>query len=232
MKTVFISGAHQGIGKALAESCLQRGDTVYGIGEAIDKSMLSHSAFYYREVDYYSPGLLQDYLREFVSRHTFDRVILAHDAYGKIEDISEQVLETMRKIMNVNLWSTKHTIDAIVRNAKVYQIVTIGANLEQFTHRGWSAYVLSKTAQHALMPFYANEFPQTHFSTIIPSITLTPELSQIFQTTNARRFPSVARIQSGLIKSPEQSAEALIDGCAQVLSYRSGETFMLNELIR
>jgi NAD(P)-dependent dehydrogenase (short-subunit alcohol dehydrogenase family) len=232
MKTIFISGAHQGIGKALTEIYLERGDTVYGVGEAIDKTLLSHSGFIYLEIDYHAPELLQNSLHEFVARHTFDLVILAHETYGKICDISDQLLDDMRDAMNVNLWANKQIIDALVRNATVHQLVAIGANLDMFTHRGWNAYVLSKSAQHALLHFYAEGVPDTHFSTIIPHLTHTPELSRIFRTINTLRFPSVARIQSGLIKVPEKTAEELLDGFAQVLAYRSGDEYLLADLIK
>jgi len=232
MPTVFIAGVDQGIGQALAHTYLDHGYTVFATAEHEDKNLLSRPDYYCIEIDPYTPETVYSDVKEFTRRHAFDRVILSSETLGNVCDITDLPLHELQTMLNVNFLSPKQILDAILHYAKADQAVLIGADTTRLMHRGWGAYIASKEAMSAMIPFYAEQFPNTHFSTISPNIVATPELAHIFKTANTRRFPSVSRIQGGLVQPPEQAAEALLIGIERARDFRSGERHLLNDLLK
>jgi len=232
MQNVFIAGVDHGIGQALAHAYLDREYTVYAIGAQEDKTLLSRPDYYFTPVDMHSPEIVHSDVESFAQRHTFERVILASETMGSICDMSDLPLHEFQEAVNVNVLSVKQILDALLRHATVQQAILIGADATRLRHRGWGSYIATKEMMSDLLPFYAEEYPDTHFSTIVPGLTATPELSHIFKTANTRRFPSVMRIRNGLIKSPGQTAEELLVGFDRVQNYRSGEQHHLDKLLK
>jgi NAD(P)-dependent dehydrogenase (short-subunit alcohol dehydrogenase family) len=232
MQTVFIAGADHGIGRALAHACLDRGCTVYAAAGQEDRTLLPRPGYYCLPIDFHSPETLRDEIKTFTQRHTFDRVILCSEAVGEISDLTDLTLTELQQLLDVNLFALKQILDAILLHATVKQVVLVGVDTTRLMYRGWGAYVATREVMNTLLPFYTFEFPDTHFSTLVPDLTASPELTRIFKTANTRRFPSVARIQGSLIKSPEQTAEELLIGFERVRDFRSGERYKLEELLK
>ncbi len=232
MQNVFIAGVDHAIGQAIAHAYLDREYTVYAIGAQEDKVLLSRPNYYFTPVDMHVPEIVHSDVESFIQRHTFERVILASETMGNICDMSDIPLHEFQDTLNVNVLSLKQTLDALLRHATAQQVILLGADTQKLEHRGWGSYIATKVMMSTLIPFYAEEYPDTHFSTIVPGLTATPELSHIFKTANTRRFPSVMRIRNGLIKSPEQTAEELLIGFDRVQGFRSGEEHLLEKLLK
>ena len=232
MASVFIAGTDHGIGQALAHTYLDEGYTVYATTEHEDKSLIARTGYFSLPVDMGAPETVFDPVKDFTRRHTFDHVVLCSEMIGQISDPTDLLLHELQKLLDVNFLSMKQILDAILIHAKAQQVVLIGTDTTRLMQRGWGSYIATREVLNTLLPFYAEEFPDTHFSTIIPNLTATSELARIFKTADTRRFPSIARIQGGLIKPPEQTAEDLIIGVKRVRDFRSGERYILDELLK
>jgi alcohol dehydrogenase len=229
-KTIFITGIGSGIGRALAEKHIERGNRVYAIGRHEDKSIMSHPHFHFFHLDFHEPELIRDDLRTFVHKIHFDRVILNAGMCSEVRDMLEIPLEEMRDVMNVNLWSHKQVIDALMIHANVDQVVAIGASPSVFEHRGCGAFALSKAALQALIQLYAEEFPNTHFGVLLPDLIQTPMLSKILQDTDPMRYPIVKQIQESRVMPLDQAIPKLMDAFVKIKQLKNGTTMEMRKL--
>ena len=113
MKKVFITGITSGIGKALAEKYLESGYKVYGLSRR--ESSISHENLVYKQGDLADftnlPGVLFELLGKLDS---LDLVVLNAGILGEIADMAESDIPSMKKTMDINLWSNKVILDWLV----------------------------------------------------------------------------------------------------------------------
>lgn len=100
MKTILITGASRGIGRATAEKFLTEGWQVIGTGtETV--SDFTHENFHYLQLDF----LLKDSIEEAVSKIDSPVDVLFNNAgVAYSEDTSAGQIDLLRKVMEVNLF--------------------------------------------------------------------------------------------------------------------------------
>jgi NAD(P)-dependent dehydrogenase (short-subunit alcohol dehydrogenase family) len=232
MKTVFIAGVSSGIGRGLAEEHIRRGDYVYAIGRHESKSLISHPHFAFMPVDFLDADMVRDSLHEFVNNRTFDRVILSAAIYPEMRDMTDTTLHEIRTIMNINVWSHKHTIDALLSHSQTNQIIALSASPALFSHQGFGAYAISKAALNTLIQLYAEEFPHVHFSALAPELIQTPTFSTFLKEDNSMRFPAIQDIRDSLILPLNQAIPKLMDALEKVKRLKSGSFVEMKKLSR
>lgn len=196
-KTVLITGVSRGLGYGIAFACLRRGDTVLGLGRNNARELASHEAFQFARADVTDDGqcaaALATLLRD---RDRLDCVILNAGILGTIADMGEQSMETMKEVMEVNLWANKSLLDRLYElDIPVHQIVAISSGASVNGSRGWGGYSLSKAALNMLVKLYAKEREDIHITALAPGLIDTGMQDQIRAMPDDAKFPSVATLK-------------------------------------
>ncbi len=222
MKKVFITGVSSGLGEALAERCLQRGDQVFAVGRHENKRLLNQPGYTFYPLDLSDLSMLRENLKSFVHHHEYDLVILNAGMLGEIREMSEISLDEARTVMDVNLWANKQIIDTLDLHATSKQIVAVSSGAAVNGSKGWGPYAISKAALNMMIKVYAAEKPWTHFSAIAPGVVMTPMLKKILERTDPVIYPSIQRIKDGPILTPPAAASLFLDACEKALEHESG----------
>jgi len=222
MKKILITGVGSGLGEALAKAYIEEGDTVYAIGRKYPEELHAHPRFFFFPYDLSETLTLQASIREFISGHHFDLVILNAGVLGEIRTLNESDLLDIKEVMEVNVWANKELIDALSRFAAAKQIVGISSGAAVNGSKGWGAYSLSKSALNMLLNVYAKELPQIHFTALAPGVIRTPMVEHILNDVDEERYPSVQRLRENTIRTPDEAAQLLIATFEKLLKYESG----------
>lgn len=195
-KTILITGVSRGLGHGLALACLERGDTVLGLGRSAT-DLESRPGFHFARADV-SDGnecaaALETLLRD---RDRLDCVILNAGILGPIADMQDQSVDTMKHVLEVNLWANKTLADLLLgRDLPIAQIVAISSGASVNGNRGWGGYSLSKAALNMLVKLYAKEREDIHFSALAPGLVDTGMQEQIRALPDDAPFPSVTKLK-------------------------------------
>jgi len=219
---ILITGVGSGLGKALAEAYLKRGDRVYAIGREYPKIFDHDPRFFFQPYDLGETFTLQAAIKPFIEHHRFDLVILNAGVLGEIKPLRQTDLEEIKNVMEINVWANKELIDALSRYSNVRQIVAISSGAAVNGSKGWGAYSLSKASLNMLIKVYAKELESIHFTALAPGVIRTPMVEKILNTVDPKTFPSAARLKNGPIQTPQQAAKLLIETFPKLLDYESG----------
>ena len=196
-KSVLITGINRGLGHGLAHACLERGDHVLGLGRQSADDLDSHSRFQFARADVSIASecsVALDRLLE--GRPKLNHVILNAGILGPLADMREQSIDTMKEVLNVNLWANKDLLDNLLgRDLKISQIVAISSGAAVNGNRGWGGYSISKAALNMLIKLYSNERDDIHFSALAPGLVDTGMQEQIREMPDETPFVSVAKLK-------------------------------------
>lgn len=197
VKTILVTGVSRGLGHGLALAGLQRGDTVLGLGRNSAADLEVRSGFHFACCDVADHGQCATALETLLGdRDRIDCVILNAGILGPIADMRDQSVDTMRKVMDVNLWANKTLLDLLLgRGLLISQVVAISSGAAVNGNRGWGGYSLSKAALNMLVKLYAAERPDIHFSALAPGLVDTGMQDQIRALPDDVPFPSVAKLK-------------------------------------
>lgn len=222
MKNILITGVSSGLGEALAQAYLEKGDTVYAIGKTISGKLDHYPHFFFFPYDLSETFVIQSTLEEFVQNRSFDLVILNAGMLGDIQTLTQTDLMVAKEVMEVNVWANKELIDLLSRQSYVRQIIGISSGAAINGSKGWGAYSLSKAALNMLLKVYAKELPDIHFASLAPGVIRTPMVEHIMEEVDDTAFPSAKRLKEGPIQTPQEAAKKLIAVFPQLLEYESG----------
>ena len=206
-KTILITGISRGLGHGLASACLTRGDQVLGLGRNSATDLDSHPGFQFAAGDIADAGECAAALESLLRGHNrLDCVILNAGILGPIADMRDQSMDTMKEVMDVNLWANKNLLDLLLaKKLTITQIVAISSGASVNGNRGWGGYSLSKAALNMLVKLYATERKDIHFSSLAPGLVDTGMQRQIRALPDDVPFPSVAtlKLASGTEAMPD-----------------------------
>jgi len=210
------------LGNALAHAYLENGDRVYAVGRNLPKMFEHYTNFVFFPYNLQETFLLKNTLKEFISQRSFDIAILNAGILGEIAPLSQTNLETIKEVMEINVWANKEIIDALNEFAFIKQIIAISSGASINGSKGWGAYALSKAALNMLLNVYAKELPDIHFTALAPGVVDTGMVRHIINEINADEFPSVTRLKNNPIQSPKDAAHRLIKAFPSLLEHESG----------
>jgi benzil reductase ((S)-benzoin forming) len=236
-QAVLLTGASDGIGFALTEALLSRGDQVFAMQRR--SSPLAGTPGY-REIqhDLADLGGIPGKLRTLLgSTRRLDRVILNAAISAEPRDIGETSLDTIQDLMDVNTWANKVILDALfARGLEIQQVIGISSGAAVRGNRGWNGYSLSKAAFVMLLDLYAAERDSTHFCSLAPGIVHTA-MQDGLDKVSARdvlKFPSVQRLLAArgteAMPTPAVAAPKLLAAFDTALTRRSGAFLDIREL--
>ncbi len=233
-QNAFITGNSSGLGKGLSSVLLDRGYQVYGCSRrgCNLKGQLHDIDCNLSDFDKI-PDKLQALLGEL---NTLELVFLNAGVLSPLKDMSETSIEELREIMNINVWSNKIILDWFLQSGiEINQIVLMSSRAAVFGSKGWGGYAISKAALNMLAKLYAHEFKKTHLVAIAPGLIDTQMMDYLCHEVDSAQFPALKRIQNGhqtgIIQSPEASANKILAALAEFKNYQSGEFIDLRQII-
>jgi len=234
MNFYFISGTSRGIGKALAEKLLSKGDFVYGFSrsQSIQHKNYKHFSLDFAQID-------DIYAYQFPKLENPEQIVLVNNAgvlgqvspLGKIED------SQIEKVMKINaivpgILMNKF-LSAYEQLASKKLIINISSGAGRHTIESWASYCASKSAMDMMSKVAAEEQTKyfehpTRIFSVAPGIVDTKMQDEIrkvseeafkdverfknYKQTNALSSPeSVADKILKLIASPDDFSEVLLD---------------------
>lgn len=227
-RTILITGVSSGIGRGLALHYLNHGFRVFGLGRRAPAEFGGLPGFAFRSVDLARLDSIAPAAGDLLGDvDRLDLAILNAGMLGGIADLAEADLDTMRAVMDVNLWANKPVLDAAcARGRRVDQVVAISSGASVSGARGWNAYALSKAALNMMMSLYAAERPETHFSALAPGLADTPMQAAIRILPDDPRFATVARLKKAAgtaeMPGPEELAPRLAEAIRTLRARESG----------
>jgi NAD(P)-dependent dehydrogenase (short-subunit alcohol dehydrogenase family) len=227
-KTVFITGNSSGIGNGLTKETLRRNWSVYGLSRRGIESL---------------SGDIHDVLCD-LGNHTeivpalevlfgdlkhLNLVFLNAGVFGEIRNISQTSVESIKNVMDINVWANKIILDWFFNNGiHIEQIVAISSGVAIKGYKGWVEYSLSKALFKDMIELYANQFPDTHFISLAPGLVDTPMQDYICNESivSVDEFPSVQKFRDARgtekMSDPGEVAISILDLLPKLLTFPSG----------
>ena len=226
----MITGISRGIGRALAEQCMRRGDSVFGISRSSVDLAAPPGTLRTVQHDLAELGGIKNQLLALLDgQRELDLLVLNAGILGPIRDMVDTPLSEIRQQMEVNTWANKEILDSLFNNGvHIRQVVGLSSGAAVSGSRGWGGYALSKATFLMMLKLYAAEIPDTHFCSLAPGLVDTTMQDYLcgLEASYGEKFPTVARIQSARgtesMPSPEELAPRLLDKIGEILNEPSG----------
>ena len=212
---VFITGVSAGLGKALAKGYLQAGCTVHGISREVPDDLFDIGEFFHARVDLADLGNIGASLAPLVGDNGFDLVILNAGILGEFGDMARVGMETVRRVMDVNVWANKAILDFFITgDITLGQVVAISSGASRSGARGWNGYSISKAALNMLVQLYARELAGTHFCALAPGLVDSGMQEYLRGVKADERYPTLERLRkshgTAAMPAPDEAAAQLM----------------------
>src|SRR3989338_4015454 len=150
MKTVVITGASRGIGKALAERFLENGDFVIGTSTS-GSSPIEHERLLMFQLDLASPESIAACSRSIIDTgKKIDILINNAGIWSGVEGDPVVHLDGLRKVLEVNLFGTidftQHVLPILSMGAHIVNSSSRGGSMTYTYHGNYPDYKISKAA--------------------------------------------------------------------------------------
>lgn len=229
-KTILITGAGDGIGKAAALAYAEHGATVILLGRTVKKL----EAVYDEIVDlgYPEPAIVPLDLQGATQAHyqglastivnqfgKLDGLLHNASVLGHLEPFKQISQELFQEVMQVNLTSQMLMTQALLealhlapRASVIFTTSTVGSQGRAF----WGSYAISKFATEGMMQVLADEYQSSslRFNCLNPGGTRT--------NMRAKAFPAE---DPQTVKTPEQIMPLYLYLMADDSSHENGKTF-------
>ena len=235
-QTIFITGIHTGLGKALTQAFLDAGADVFAVSRRRPADLNNSDRLRFCALDLSETDQIRDRIKEFLrTTKQLDLVLLNAGMLAEIKDLSDTSLAEIAAVMDVNVWANKVIYDSMrelhIANS---QLVAISSGAAFNGSGGWGAYSMSKSALNLMFRVYAHENPDTHFACLAPGLVHTRMLDRVCSLDVDERYPAVGRIKSALgtdrMQTPSQAATRLMDTFPQLLEYPTGAYVDIREM--
>lgn len=148
-RTILVTGATSGIGRAIAEKLLQLGHFVIGTSRDCSQFKISHKSFSDMEIDFSQLGSIEAKIKKLEKQYpALDAIIFSagFGQFGAIEQFSNQQIE---KLMAVNFTSQALITSILISGLKTKaqsNLIYIGSEAALHGSRKGTVYCASKFA--------------------------------------------------------------------------------------
>lgn len=227
-KNILITGCSSGLGLALTNFYLEKGFKVFGISRTkpnIDNQNFIHINFDLSQIDKIKEKLT-DILENI---NEFETVFLNAGMLGKIKVLKDLSIEELNEVYTINVYANKELLD-ILMNIKVKNIIIISSGASKNGYKGWASYSLSKAGVNMLANLYSNEMLNTKILAVAPGVIKTPMTDYIRFELDENIFPSVKKLNDGVVQTPEETAIKLDNLINKIENFDSGSYVDIREI--
>ena len=219
-KNILITGCSSGLGLALTNYYLQKNYKVFGISRK--KHDITNTNFIHKSFDLSNISKIKEELSTFIlDIKEIDTVFLNAGMLGKIKILSELSIQELNEVYTLNVYANKEMFD-ILMNTKVKNILVISSGASKNGYKGWGSYSLSKAGVNMLVNLYSNEMLNTKILALAPGVIKTPMTDYIRFELDENIFPSVKKLNEGLVQTPEETALKIDNLINKIDEYKSG----------
>ncbi|MCB9831743.1 MAG: SDR family NAD(P)-dependent oxidoreductase [Planctomycetes bacterium] len=208
---VLVTGASAGLGRALVEEHLDRGDEVWGLSRRRPEDLIARG-LRHGSIDLAGLEAIRPDLEALVgAAGRFDLVWLNAGVLGEIRDLADSDLASLQATFDVDVWANKVVIDALMSAGPApRRVLALSSGAAVRGQRGWGGYAIAKAALNMLVQLEAAERPETWFLALAPGLVDTAMQAQIRALPADPRFASLERLKAahGTVNMPEPRAAA------------------------
>jgi alcohol dehydrogenase/benzil reductase ((S)-benzoin forming) len=219
-KNILITGCSSGLGLALTNYYLSKGFKVYGISRT--KPLISNINFIHKSFDLSNTIEIKTQLSDFIKHiKELDAVFLNAGMLGRIKILKDLTIQELNEVYSLNVYANKELLD-ILMNIKVKNIIVISSGASKNGYKGWGAYSLSKAGVNMLVNLYSNEMINTKIIALAPGVVKTPMTDYIRFELDEDIFPSVKKLNHGIIQTPQHTAQKIFELTQTLDDFASG----------
>lgn len=227
-KNILITGCSSGLGLALRNYYLQKNYKVFGISRK--KPDITNTNFIHKSFDLSNISKIKKELSTFIlDIKEIDTVFLNAGMLGKIKILSELSIQELNEVYTLNVYANKEMFD-ILMNTKVKNILVISSGASKNGYKGWGSYSLSKAGVNMLVNLYSNEMLNTKILALAPGVIKTPMTDFIRFELDENIFPSVKKLNEGLVQMPEETAVKIDNLINKIDEFKSGTYVDIREI--
>lgn len=227
-KNILITGCSSGLGLALTNYYLEKNYKVFGISRK--KPDITNTNFIHKSFDLSNISKIKEELSTFIlDVKEIDTVFLNAGMLGKIKILSELSIQELNEVYALNVYANKELLD-ILMNLKVKNILVISSGASKNGYKGWGAYSLSKAGVNMLINLYSNEMINTKILALAPGVIKTPMTDYIRFDLDKNIFPSVKKLNEGLVQTPEETAIKIDNLINKIDEFKSGTYVDIREI--
>ena len=227
-KNILITGCSSGLGLALTNYYLQKNYKVFGISRK--KPDITNTNFIHKSFDLSNISKIKEELSAFIlDIKEIDTVFLNAGMLGKIKILSELSIQELNEVYTLNVYANKEMFD-ILMNTKVKNILVISSGASKNGYKGWGSYSLSKAGVNMLVNLYSNEMLNTKILALAPGVIKTPMTDYIRFKLDENIFPSVKKLNEGLVQTPEETAIKIDNLINKIDEFKSGTYVDIREI--
>ena len=219
-KNILITGCSSGLGLALTNYYLEKGFKVFGISRT--KPNIENLNFIHINFDLSQVDKIKEKLTDILENiNEFETVFLNAGMLGKIKVLKDLSIEELNEVYTINVYANKELLD-ILMNIKVKNIIIISSGASKNGYKGWASYSLSKASVNMLANLYSNEMLNTKILAVAPGVIKTPMTDYIRFELDVNIFPSVKKLNDGVVQTPEETAMKLDNLINKIDEFESG----------
>ena len=219
-KNILITGCSSGLGLALTNYYLEKGFEVFGISRT--KPNIENLNFIHINFDLSQVDKIKEKLTDILENiNEFETVFLNAGMLGKIKVLKDLSIEELNEVYTINVYANKELLD-ILMNIKVKNIIIISSGASKNGYKGWASYSLSKAGVNMLVNLYSNEMLNTKILAVAPGVIKTPMTDYIRFELDENIFPSVKKLNDGVVQTPEETAIKLDNLINKIDEFESG----------
>lgn len=225
---ILITGTSSGIGYGLAKEYLNHGAIVWGISRR-EQDEFNNKNYSHLCLDLTDHEKAVKKIPEFLKNvESFDLVVLNAGILGDIKLMHEIDIDSMKKVVEINVWSNKLLLDILMFDLgiKIKQVAGMSSKASIRSTPGWGPYSMSKAGLNMLINIYAKEYPDTHFSSFAPGLVDTEIQESIYQMKDTEKYPTLKKMHKArytdVMPDAVNVAPKLIAGIEKALEYENG----------
>lgn len=227
-KNILITGCSSGLGLALTNYYLEKGFKVFGISRT--KPNIENLNFIHINFDLSQVDKIKEKLTDILENiNEFETVFLNAGMLGKIKVLKDLSIEELNEVYTINVYANKELLD-ILMNIKVKNIIIISSGASKNGYKGWASYSLSKAGVNMLVNLYSNEMINTKILAVAPGVIKTPMTDYIRFELDENIFPSVKKLNDGVVQTPEETAIKLDNLINKIENFDSGSYVDIREI--
>ena len=227
-KNILITGCSSGLGLALTNYYLEKGFKVFGISRT--KPNIENLNFIHINFDLSQVDKIKEKLTDILENiNEFETVFLNAGMLGKIKVLKDLSIEELNEVYTINVYANKELLD-ILMNIKVKNIIIISSGASKNSYKGWASYSLSKAGVNMLANLYSNEMLNTKILAVAPGVIKTPMTDYIRFELDENIFPSVKKLNDGVVQTPEETAIKLDNLINKIENFDSGSYVDIREI--